>query len=60
LELSSTFAAEEVKFEGKDSFHYQMLKEGAWPRKNQRFWQDIDSMMDQDALLWSSQAASHL
>jgi MoaA/NifB/PqqE/SkfB family radical SAM enzyme len=44
---SSTFAAEEVKFEGKDSFHYQMLKDGAWPRRNQRFWQDIDSLMDQ-------------
>ena len=44
---SSTFAAEEVRFEGKDSFHYQMLKDGAWPRRNQRFWQDIDSLMDQ-------------
>ena len=44
---SSTFAAEEVKFEGKDSVHYQMLKDGAWPRKNQRFWQDIDNLMDQ-------------
>ena len=44
---SSTFAAEEVRFEGKDSFHYQMLKDGAWPRKNQRFWQDIDNLMDQ-------------
>ena len=44
---SSTFAAEEVKFEGKDSVHYQMLKDGAWPRKNQRFWEDIDKLMDQ-------------
>jgi len=44
---SSTFAAEEVQFEGKDSFHYQMLKDGAWPRRNQRFWQDIDNLMDQ-------------
>ena len=44
---SSTFATEEVRFEGKDSFHYQMLKDGAWPRRNQRFWQDIDSLMDQ-------------
>ena len=44
---SSTFAAEEVRFEGKDSFHYQMLKQGAWPRKNQRFWEDIDKLMDQ-------------
>jgi len=44
---SSTFAAEEVRFEGKDSFHYQMLKDGAWPRRNQRFWEDIDKLMDQ-------------
>jgi MoaA/NifB/PqqE/SkfB family radical SAM enzyme len=44
---SSTFAAEEVKFEGKDNIHYQMLKDGAWPRRNQRFWQDIDNLMDQ-------------
>ena len=44
---SSTFAAEEVRFEGKDSFHYQMLKQGAWPRRNQRFWEDIDKLMDQ-------------
>ena len=44
---SSTFATEEVRFEGKDNVHYQMLKDGAWPRRNQRFWQDIDSLMDQ-------------
>ena len=44
---SSTFATEEVRFEGKDSFHYQMLKDGAWPRQNQRFWQDIDELMEQ-------------
>ena len=44
---SSTFATEEVKFEGKNSVHYQMLKDGAWPRRNQRFWQDIDNLMDQ-------------
>jgi len=44
---SSTFAAEEVKFEGKDSFHYQMLKDGAWPRRNQQFWTEIDKLMKQ-------------
>jgi hypothetical protein len=44
---SSTFAAEEVKFEGKDSFHYQMLKDGAWPRRNQKFWTEIDKLMEQ-------------
>tara|TARA_R110001592_G_scaffold183560_1_gene427291 strand:+ start:1726 stop:2931 length:1206 start_codon:yes stop_codon:yes gene_type:complete len=44
---SSTFAAEEVRFEGKDSFHYQMLKDGAWPRRNQKFWTEIDKLMEQ-------------
>ena len=44
---SSTFAAEEVHFEGKDSFHYQMLKAGAWPRQNQKFWTEIDKLMGQ-------------
>jgi len=44
---SSTFAAEEVSFEGKDSFHYKMLKDGAWPRRNQKFWTEIDKLMEQ-------------
>ena len=44
---SSTFATEEVKFQGKDSFHYQMLKDGAWPRRNQKFWTEIDKLMHQ-------------
>ena len=44
---SSTFASEEVKFEGKDSFHYEMLQKGAWPRKNAAFWETVDGMMDQ-------------
>ena len=44
---SSTFAAEEVRFEGRDSFHYQMLKDGAWPRRNQKFWTEIDKLMEQ-------------
>ena len=44
---SSTFAAEEVRFEGRDSFHYQMLKDGAWPRRNQKFWIEIDKLMEQ-------------
>jgi len=38
---SSQYAAEEVKFEGKDSVHYQMLKDGAWPRENQTFWNNL-------------------
>jgi MoaA/NifB/PqqE/SkfB family radical SAM enzyme len=44
---SSTFAAEEVKFAGKESFHYTALKSGAWPRQNQKFWQEIDKLVDQ-------------
>ena len=44
---SSTFATEEVNFEGKDSFHYEMLKQGAWPRRNQKFWIEIDKLMEQ-------------
>ena len=44
---SSTFATEEVKFEGKHSFHYKMLKDGAWPRRNQKFWTEIDKLMEQ-------------
>ena len=42
---SSQYAAEEVKFEGKDSFHYQMLKDGAWPRLNQTFWDNLAPLM---------------
>lgn len=44
---SSTFAAEEVKYESKNSIHYQMLKDGAWPRENQHFWTQLDSVIDQ-------------
>jgi MoaA/NifB/PqqE/SkfB family radical SAM enzyme len=46
---SSTFAAEELKFVGnkKDSFHYSMLKQGAWPRNNDTFWQQIEKISSQ-------------
>ena len=44
---SSTYAAEEVRFEGKDGYHHQMLKDGSWPRNNQNFWAEIDNLMDQ-------------
>lgn len=44
---SSQYAAEEVKFEGKDSFHYQMLQDGAWPRENQTFWDNLAPMMNE-------------
>ena len=49
---SSTFATEELQWlrvgeEKKDSPHYQMLKDGAWPRENQQFWNEIDQVVDQ-------------
>jgi len=43
---SSQFAAEELKWtdknQQKETFAYQMLRAGAWPRDNQTFWQQID------------------
>jgi MoaA/NifB/PqqE/SkfB family radical SAM enzyme len=43
---SSQFAAEELKWIDKDqqkeTFAYQMLRAGSWPRDNQNFWQQID------------------
>jgi MoaA/NifB/PqqE/SkfB family radical SAM enzyme len=47
---SSTFATEELNFianrsQKKTSFHYQMLKDGAWPRNSERFWNELDSVM---------------
>jgi pyruvate-formate lyase-activating enzyme len=43
---SSQYAAEELKWtnkqDQKQTFAYQMLKAGAWPRDNQNFWQQID------------------
>ena len=43
---SSSFAVEEIAHDSsqdrKNSFHYQMLKAGRWPRENQQFWQQID------------------
>jgi len=44
---SSTFAAEELMYLSGDenkkaSFHYTMLKKGAWPRENPTFWSQID------------------
>jgi MoaA/NifB/PqqE/SkfB family radical SAM enzyme len=48
---SSSYAVEEVEFapiaEKKRGFHYQMLKQGAWARDNQDFWDEINSMSDQ-------------
>lgn len=45
---SSQFATEELKFvkDKKTSFHYQMLKAGAWPRENDHFWSEIDGCLN--------------
>jgi MoaA/NifB/PqqE/SkfB family radical SAM enzyme len=49
---SSTFATEELANlppteDRKTSHHYQMLREGAWPRENLKFWSEIDQVLDQ-------------
>jgi MoaA/NifB/PqqE/SkfB family radical SAM enzyme len=48
---SSAFATEELQFmsaeEKKTSHHYIMLKQGAWPRENTNFWDEIDRVLDQ-------------
>jgi organic radical activating enzyme len=48
---SSTFAVEELNFvpreEKQTSFHYTMLKKGAWPRENLTFWDQINDIIDQ-------------
>jgi pyruvate-formate lyase-activating enzyme len=49
---SSTFAAEELANLGpaedrKTNHHYQMLRAGAWPRENPRFWAEIAQVSDQ-------------
>ena len=44
---SSQFATEELKFveDKKTSFHYQMLKDGAWPRENSQFWSELNQSL---------------
>ena len=49
---SSTFATEELQFLGpdenkKENHHYHMLKQGAWPRENTGFWQEIEQVSTQ-------------
>ena len=49
---SSQFATEELAFiddreEKKTSFHYQMLRDGAWPRESEQFWAQLDSAMSE-------------
>jgi pyruvate-formate lyase-activating enzyme len=47
---SSQFAAEEIAWtpreEQKQTYAYQMLRAGAWPRENAQFWKEIDSVLD--------------
>ena len=49
---SSTFAAEELQWlrqneDRKSNHHYRMLRAGAWPRENPKFWSEIDQVSDQ-------------
>jgi MoaA/NifB/PqqE/SkfB family radical SAM enzyme len=49
---SSTFATEELQHlmrneDRKDNHHYHMLRQGAWPRENQQFWNEIAGISDQ-------------
>lgn len=47
---SSQFAAEEIAWapreKQKQTYAYQMLRAGAWPRDNAQFWNQIDSVLD--------------
>jgi MoaA/NifB/PqqE/SkfB family radical SAM enzyme len=48
---SSQFATEELNDmhpddDKKKTYPYQMLRAGAWPRENQQFWQQIDSVLN--------------
>jgi hypothetical protein len=47
---SSSFAVEEiansVEAHSKNSFAYQMLKAGRWPRENAQFWSEIDTVVN--------------
>jgi sulfatase maturation enzyme AslB (radical SAM superfamily) len=46
---SSQFASEEISWlpreEQKASHAYQMLRAGAWPKENEHFWSQIDSVL---------------
>jgi MoaA/NifB/PqqE/SkfB family radical SAM enzyme len=49
---SSQFATEELAnlepgTDRKSSFHYTMLKQGAWPRENPVFWRELAAVADQ-------------
>jgi MoaA/NifB/PqqE/SkfB family radical SAM enzyme len=49
---SSQFATEELNDmpadqDRKSSFPYRMLRAGAWPRENENFWNQVESVLDQ-------------
>jgi len=49
---SSTFATEELHWlrpneDRKENHHYHMLRQGAWPRENPKFWSEIEQVVDQ-------------
>jgi pyruvate-formate lyase-activating enzyme len=46
---SSTYAAEEIlaQVDRKNNIHYTMLRAGAWPRENPKFWAEISEVSDQ-------------
>lgn len=49
---SSTFATEELQFlrrgeDRKENIHYHMLRQGAWPRENPTFWEEIEKISGQ-------------
>ena len=45
---SSTFAAEELSAlphsQRRQSYHYDMVRQGAWPRTSDHFWQELDTV----------------
>jgi MoaA/NifB/PqqE/SkfB family radical SAM enzyme len=46
---SSQYAAEEITWtpreEQKNTYAYQMIRAGAWPRENTQFWNEIDNVL---------------
>jgi MoaA/NifB/PqqE/SkfB family radical SAM enzyme len=48
---SSTYAVEEIANDetgnAKASFHYEMLKNGRWPRESGHFWSELDRNLDE-------------
>jgi MoaA/NifB/PqqE/SkfB family radical SAM enzyme len=47
---SSTYAVEEIAHDhtgnAKSSFHYEMLKNGRWPRESEQFWSELDQNLE--------------